>query len=300
MILVRRVLRRPLPAWVDCAVWLLTGWLAGLSGTVAVAVVERTLEVGSGLQALLNVLPNLIGTGVVVLLGLAATSENPRNVLALRKPPWAAIPWIVLSSFCLALLTAELNTWIDELLPMPPQVQDLFRRVLEYHNPAQLAGVVLFLILVAPATEELMFRGLFLHRLEAVYGRRRAILGSALCFGIFHILPWQAVGAALVGIYLGWLVARTRSLFTSITAHAVFNLVPVVATSLEDRLPMLRGLGVSGDAQRFHIPPPVLLGSVLALLAGILGTLRSVRIHADPPSPNSGPESPPSLPESHT
>jgi len=293
-------LRRPLPPWLDCAVWLLTGWLAGLLGTVAGAVVERTLEVGSGLQTLLNVLPNLIGTGVVVLLGLAATSENPRNVLALRKPPWAVFPWIALSSLCLALLTAELNTWIDEVLPMPPQVQDLFRRVLEYHNAAQLAGVVFFLILVAPVTEELMFRGLFLHRLAAGYGRRRAILGSALCFGIFHILPWQAVGAALVGIYLGWLVTRTRSLFTSIAAHAIFNLVPVVATAAEERLPMLRGLGVSPDAQRFHLPPSVLLGSVLALSAGILGTLRSVRFHADPPTPSSAPGRPPSLPTSHT
>jgi uncharacterized protein len=296
VILVRRVLRRPLPPWVDCALWLLTGWLAGLLATVAGAVAGRSLDVGVGLQTLLNVLPNLVGTGVVVLLGLAGTSENPRQVLALRNPPWTAFPWIALSSLCLALLTAELNTWIEAVLPMPPQVQDLFRRVLEYHSATQLAGVIFFLILVAPVTEELMFRGLFLHRLAAGYGRRRAILGSALCFGVFHILPWQAVGAALVGIYLGWLVARTRSLFTSIAAHAVFNLVPVVATAAEDRLPMLRSLGVSGDARPSHIPPPVLLISLLALTAGILGTLRSVPIRPGPPSSSSNPEIPPSLP----
>ena len=122
----------------------------------------------------------------------------------------------------------------------------------------QFLGVVFFLVVVAPVTEELMFRGLFLHRLGERYSRRAAILGSAICFGIFHILPWQAIGAALVGVYLGWLLMRTGSIFMPMAAHAVFNLVPVAATGLSDHLPAVRGLGAGPD--EFQLTPGLSAG----------------------------------------
>ena len=268
-------MRRPFSPWLDCLIWLFTGWLAGLTVTVSALVLERTVTPGPWLRPLINIAPNTIGTGLVVVLGLAAARARPSTVLSLRRPPWGALPWVALSSFCLALLAAGLNTWIERVLPMPASVEALFEQILEYHTLAQFLGVLLFLVVVAPVTEELMFRGLFLHRLGEGYGRRGAILGSALCFGIFHILPWQAIGAFLVGIYLGWLVTRTGSVFMSMAAHGLFNLVPVAATGLSNRVPAARGLGAGGE--EFHLTPGLLLGAALALAAGILGTLRATR-----------------------
>lgn len=268
-------MRRPFSPWIDCVIWLLTGWLAGLTVTVSGMVLQQAVSPGPWLRSLLNIAPNVTGTGLVVWLGVAAARARPAEVLCLRKPRWRALPWVILSSFCLAILGAGLNTWVDRVLPMPPAVEALFQQVLEYHTVTQFLGVLLFLVVVAPITEELMFRGLFLHRLEEAYGRRTAILGSALCFGIFHILPWQAIGAGLIGIYLGWLLARTRSIYMPMAAHALFNLVPVAATGLSDRVPAMRGLGAGPDD--FHLGPGLLVGAALALAAGILGTLRATR-----------------------
>ncbi len=268
-------MRRPFSPWLDCVIWIFTGWLAGLTVTVCALLLERNVTPEPWLRSLLNIAPNTLGTGLVVLLGLGASRATPATVLSLRRPPWTAFPWVVLSSFCLALLSAGLNTWIERVLPMPPSVKALFEQILEYHTPAQFLGVLLFLVVVAPVTEELMFRGLFLHRLREGYGRRAAILGSALCFGIFHILPWQAIGAFLVGIYLGWLVTRTGSVFMSMAAHGFFNLVPVAATGLANRMPAARGLGAGGE--EFHLTPGLLVGAALALAAGILGTRRATR-----------------------
>ena len=153
-----------------------------------------------------------------------------------------------------------------------------------------------FLVVMAPVTEELMFRGLFLHRLSESHGRIHAILGSALFFGVFHLLPWQVIGATLIGIYLGWLVTRTGSILMPIAAHAFFNLVPVAATGLSDHAPIARGLGAGGE--EFRLTPGLLVGAALALAAGILGTLRTTRQRGagcpsgPPPAPAGPPRGP--------
>jgi len=268
-------LRRPLSPWIDCLLWLFTGWFAGLTVTVSGMALERAVSPGPWFRTLLNVAPSLAGTGLVVLLGLSASRSRPAAVLSLRRPPWIALPWIALSSFCLALLSAGLNTWIERVLPMPPAVEALFKQILEYHTFPQFLGVFFFLVVTAPVTEELMFRGLFLHRLSESHGRIHAILGSALFFGVSHLLPWQIIGATLIGIYLGWLVTRTGSILMPIAAHGFFNLVPVAAIGLSEHAPNARGLGAGGG--EFYPTPGLLVGAALALAAGILGTLRTTR-----------------------
>jgi len=267
-------------------VWLFTGWLAGLAVTVAGEVLTRSGHAGPWLTSFLSLAPNVAGAGVVLLFGLAATRARAGVVLLLRRPPRGVFPWIALSSICLALLGAALNTWIDRVFPMPPEVEEIFQRVLEYHTLPQFLWVFAFLVVVAPVTEELMFRGLFLHRLAEGYGPWPAIFGSALCFGIFHILPWQAIGAVVVGIYLGWLAFRTGSIFTAMAAHALFNLVPVAATGLAGEIPILRGLGAGPTSDSFHFTPRVVIGALVALGAGVLGTLRATRRSSSPVAPD--------------
>lgn len=271
------MLRRPFSPWVDCVVWLFTGWLAGLAVALLDRLLQEHLDTGIWIHRFFTIAANIVGMGAVVLLGLSTARDHPVVVLSLRRPPWRTLPWVALSALSLSLLTAALNSWFDRIFPMPPEVVELFQEVLEYHSLPQFLAVVLFLVVVAPATEELMFRGLFVYRLAQGYGRRTAILGSALCFGIFHLLPWQAIGAALAGVYLAWLVLRTRSIFIPMAAHALYNLVPVAATGLAGLPPTLRGLGADPGAEPFQLSASLLAGATAALAVGILGTLRATR-----------------------
>ncbi|MDQ2793340.1 MAG: CPBP family intramembrane metalloprotease [Bacteroidota bacterium] len=50
-----------------------------------------------------------------------------------------------------------------------------------------------------------------------------AIGQSALLFGLIHFNPAQSVRAALLGLLLGWLYYRTRSLGLCIGLHALNN-----------------------------------------------------------------------------
>ena len=248
---------------------MLVGWLGILFASVMTLVAARLLPAGSPLPSFLNFVPNLAGIALVLALGLAASPHSAAEVLSLRPPRWLVLLPVAVSTLGITLLGAELDAWLQELLPAPEWVLELFRRVLQYDSVSEFLGVFAFLVVVAPVTEELLFRGLFLHRLIEGYGRRWGIAASALCFGIFHILPWQAVAAALVGIYLGWLVVRTRSIFPSVFAHALFNLVPVVSTGLASHHPMLRQLSASENPSTSHLPMSWIVASALLFMLGI-------------------------------
>lgn len=85
----------------------------------------------------------------------------------------------------------------------------------------------LSMVVLAPVTEELLFRGFLLHRWAARWGVTFAIITSSLLFGVLHPDP---LGAALFGVGMCLLYLRTRSLWVPIIAHALNNLL---AWSLE-------------------------------------------------------------------
>lgn len=78
--------------------------------------------------------------------------------------------------------------------------------------------------LLAPAAEELIFRGLVFRRMKDFMNPRAAIILSALLFGIYHGNMIQFLYASLMGILLAVIYHRTGTLWTSILAHVVANL----------------------------------------------------------------------------
>ena len=65
---------------------------------------------------------------------------------------------------------------------------------------------------IAPVSEELLFRRLLLERLRP-YGDRFAILTSALCFGLFHGNLNQFFYTFAVGALFAYVVLRTGCLW---------------------------------------------------------------------------------------
>jgi uncharacterized protein len=84
---------------------------------------------------------------------------------------------------------------------------------------------VLFLIAVAlPAVfEELAFRGVILTALEKVFSEREPLVIQAALFSVLHLSPIAFPSHFLMGLCLGWMRLRTRSLYPSIAVHAIWN-----------------------------------------------------------------------------
>lgn len=92
-------------------------------------------------------------------------------------------------------------------------------------------SMFLYMSLFAPVVEELIFRGLILRGLEP-FGKRFAIVVSALLFGLFHANLVQSPYAFAVGLILA-IVASEYSIGWAMVLHMLNNLL------LGDTLPRL-------------------------------------------------------------
>jgi membrane protease YdiL (CAAX protease family) len=93
-------------------------------------------------------------------------------------------------------------------------------------------GLIMFAVLgvlVAPFFEELVFRGFLFQGLARSWGVVPGLIVSAALFAIVHGEPWSFIELFEVALVLGALYYLTRSLWTSIAFHAVFNGVSVLA-----------------------------------------------------------------------
>ena len=127
---------------------------------------------------------------------------------------WSWLPLLIVAAlvgiFSMNLLCEQLN--------LPDMMAEQFKSLA--HNP----WGILAMVVVAPITEELLFReaiisSLLRHNLH----RWQAVLISSLAFGIVHFNPVQVVFAFFIGIILGTIFVKTgRALVTSII-HIINN-----------------------------------------------------------------------------
>jgi membrane protease YdiL (CAAX protease family) len=78
----------------------------------------------------------------------------------------------------------------------------------------------LIAVIVAPVVEEVLFRGVLMHRWALKWGTRTGVLVSSALFAIGHV---ELLGHFLFGLAMAALYLRTRSLWVPIAAHALNN-----------------------------------------------------------------------------
>lgn len=121
------------------------------------------------------------------------------------------------------LMTLALMILIEPLtkfIPMPESFVKIFEEMLEPNIFSFITVVIL-----APILEELFFRGIVLEGFLKNYSPWKAIIWSSIIFGVGHLNPWQAIGAAILGILIGWAYVRTKSLIPGMLMHFFNNLL---------------------------------------------------------------------------
>lgn len=104
-------------------------------------------------------------------------------------------------------------------------------------------SMFLYVGIVGPVAEELLFRGFLLRSMQP-YGKRFAILTSALLFGVFHGNIVQSPYAFLIGLVLGY-TAIEHSIVWAIVLHMFNNLVlSQLLNRLTDFLPEMAVTGI--------------------------------------------------------
>ena len=186
---------------------------------------------GRGAPSGIETLIVLASTSLVLLAVAFVFVGVPRALPGIRLTPrsWGAIwqrlglglliggpVWIVAT-----VLSFFVSAGLSALLDQPPDTQ-LVEQLFPHLNPWA-AG--LLIVVAAPISEEVFFRGIVFNAWWREYGYWRALLGSSLIFAAFHFSLFAFVPIFLLALVLGYVYSRTRSLLTVIAIHATFNAI---------------------------------------------------------------------------
>jgi hypothetical protein len=248
---------------------------------VAVGVMALVLDPTSGTY---SQHPLALGVANLLAFGIVIVAATRRSGVGFREPyPLSAVPIGVLALTAVLILgTVILLSDIDNLtrsvFPPPQTLIEAFESIL---NAADHPFSSFFLlVVVAPVTEELLFRGLILRGFLANYSKRSAILLSALLFAVMHTNPWQFISAFVAGVLLAWLLIETGSLLPCLFAHAVANGTAYLAGLMPVEVPgFTDGMGDAVQFQPFWLNA---LGMALAV-GGYVLLRRTFREQARPP-----------------
>lgn len=121
------------------------------------------------------------------------------------------------------MLLEEVNNFINKVIPAPPWFWELFNNI--FDSDFGWWGTFMKVAVIAPVIEEMIFRGIILQGFRRNYTNFTAIVMSALLFSLYHLNPWQMPATFVLGLILGWLMIRTRSLILTILGHSINNLL---------------------------------------------------------------------------
>lgn len=124
---------------------------------------------------------------------------------------WAAVSGV-------GLLVFDLMASLYLPIPEDLGINDILTKMMT--NPIGLLGACL----LGPLAEEMIFRGAIERRLlEKNWNPWFAIVISALLFAVAHMNFAQGFTALVIGIFMGWVYYRTRSIWPTVIIHVVNN-----------------------------------------------------------------------------
>ena len=86
-------------------------------------------------------------------------------------------------------------------------------------------------IIAGPIVEELLFRGLLIKTISKILPESFAVIISAILFGVWHGILVQAIYTAIMGLIVGYVYIKTKSIIYPIIIHVGNNFINGFPTS---------------------------------------------------------------------
>ena len=158
--------------------------------------------------------------GVAALFARISGPGGPLSSLGFRRAGWGAIGLAFAAWFAYVIVAAQIAPFLQ------PEQQDVARDLGVDNGTASLIIAGLLIVVAAPVSEEVFFRGFMFAGLRRRIPLWPAAAISAAVWGALHLSGGNigvAVQLAIFGLLLAWLYEHTGSLWPPIVAHAFNN-----------------------------------------------------------------------------
>ena len=179
----------------------------------------------------------LIGQTVIILPPIYYLNFKKKSIydsLRLKPVSFDTLVNSVLLSISVIILFDALERIINQIVSTPDYIIDL-GKIMQPESTLGFIFLFLAVVIVAPIGEEMVFRG-FLQKFLEEYWRdvTRAVLISSLIFAMIHFNPYWTIQIYLLGIILGFLSWKTKSIIPSIILHSLNNGIAFILTIFND------------------------------------------------------------------
>ena len=192
-------------------------------GKLAVAELPTTF---AGLAKLV-LLPQLVMILFPALMMATVLTTSLRKSLRIRRTHWTIIPLSVFCGIALHPAYTLLGKSIAYAYPISAEAAASMKPFVEQISNGPWLSVLLLFAFIPAICEELAFRGFVFGGLVRGNGKFRAVLVTAVMFGISHGVVQQSIAATFMGLLLGWVALRTGSVLPCILIHFTNNALSV-------------------------------------------------------------------------
>lgn len=214
-------LRRPLVPTLTPSSLAAAGLFVGALAIMGYLTMNASLESG----VLRTIVAPQLGLYLAIPLLVAWWSRHSfRRTFSLRLPGWSTWLGVVLLFLATRPLTVFLMPEETESLK---QFEDYILALIDSAGPY---GVLVLIALLPAVCEEIFCRGYLLSGLREGMNRWVAVLVTSGMFGIMHLDPGRILPTACLGLVMGIIVVRTRSIFPAMLFHLLNNGVGIAAT----------------------------------------------------------------------
>ncbi len=144
----------------------------------------------------------------------------PENTKQGVKRYLITLPLIILAGF--------ITNQISSFYGLTPEIQNVVKWLLEEKSIFILVCLIFFGTIIAPIIEEIIFRGFLQSALKNYFGERYAILTSAFLFAAVHMDMFVFLQIFILGMLLGYLYEKTKTLAASVIVHILHNSLTMI------------------------------------------------------------------------
>lgn len=187
---------------------------------------QALLAISSGSNPILMALTSAF-SNVITLVIFLKTKWTPLTRDYLLSKPWVTLLWVAL--FALGTIIPLEFIYEQIGIEMDENAEQILASLMKEPWGYVAIGIL------APFAEEVVFRGAILRTLLGLMSKKNhwvAIMISAAIFGLAHANVAQFINALLLGLLLGWMYYRTKSLVPGILLHWVTNTMAYVLSNI--------------------------------------------------------------------
>lgn len=212
--------------------------IANALAYVSLLAASRLGWVDTSQQTLITIVSGLITYAVslfLLFLGIRLARKYPKklSLLEIKKSDWAVGGWLTWQQLLLGvaafiaamILMVVVLALIGQIVPgfNIEQAQEIGVDPRAIYNRTEMLAVFALFVIIAPISEELIFRGYLYGKLRQMTSIVTSVIITSLLFGLAHLQPNVAVATFVMSVVMCLCREATQSIYPAIIVHILKN-----------------------------------------------------------------------------